>query len=158
MVRALLKHLVFPGLLVSFLSVWTACSQQTNSIGFSIEDRKEFGKQIIVPLTQPLAKRIGAIPEKMLQTWKNMDERMNPQASRYQIYQPTMRERQVLQQAIVHLPEAWQKLMLQKLARFYFVDNLLGGGITDWIIAPNGTLQYVMILNPLGFYSPPLAA
>ncbi|MDX8386920.1 MAG: hypothetical protein R8M46_00095 [Ghiorsea sp.] len=76
---------------------------------------------------------------------------MNPQASLYKNHTMTKQEKEQLSEAIQQLPDSWLALMNQKLARIFFVDDLLGAGIADWIVDKDGHVVYTLILNPALF-------
>ena len=98
-----------------------------------------------------LDKRIAKIPDAILNVWKQADKAMNPQADLYKSYTLSAAEQQQFAQAIAKLPTSWQQVMQQKVSRFFFIDQLLGGGITDWVVDAQGERVYTMILNPALF-------
>lgn len=143
-------------LLLVLLGGWTACSQngQSNAVGgFSIEDRKSLGTLLPVQASKPLEERVADIPGPIFNVWQQMDAAMNPQAKSYKPYQLTADEQRQFTQAIAALPAPWRKIMRQKLTRVFFIDQLLGGGITDWIIDAEDRRAYTMILNPAMFHA-----
>ncbi len=147
--RHLILQLLLWLLLFGLLGGWTACSQQESSVGgFSIKDRQTLGQLLPVENTLPLDQRVAEIPDPIFRAWKQADEAINPQAKRYKPYQLTADEQHQFARAIATLPASWQKIMQQKLTRFFFIDHLLGGGITDWIIDAENNRVYTMILNP----------
>ena len=109
-------------LLLVLLGGWTACSQndQNSAIGgFSIKDRKTFGKLLPVESSKPLEERVATIPDPIFNVWKQADEAMNPQAKTYKPYHLTADEQRQFSQAIAKLPAPWRKIMQQKLSRFF---------------------------------------
>lgn len=146
-----LKSLLPGILLLGLLSGFTACSQNSAVGGFSIKDRQALGKLLPVDSVVPLEQRVAEIPDSILNVWQRMDAAMNPQAKHYKPYQLTADEQRQFTQAIATLPLPWRKIMQQKLSHFFFVDQLLGGGITDWIITKENSRAYTMILNPALF-------
>jgi len=128
-----------------------ACSGTLAAIDFSLESRKELGRQLPVDPDQPLLGRAKPIPPRLLEGWRAADLSMGKQPHRYATHPLSGAERQMLQQALATLPENWQALLRQKLAGIFFVDQLLGGGISDWVVAPDGSVAYTMILNPALF-------
>ncbi len=148
MAAKIISRLLFAVLLFTGLA---ACSQSVETGGISLKERKTLGTEYPVNPAQPLHRRAAPIPENVLGAWQKMDMAINPQASQYQGYDLSDKQKRQLAQAIATLPRPWQKIMRQKLSRFFFIKNLLGGGITDWIIAADGRLIYTMILNPALF-------
>lgn len=129
----------------------TACEQSETTNGFSIDDRKAIG--ILLPLDPetPLPQRVARIPNRILDIWQQVDKRINPAATDYRPYELSAEQQQKFAEALDSLPQKWRNTMRKKLTRFFFVENLLGGGITDWIIDTDGKLAYTMILNPALF-------
>ena len=148
MAAKVISRLLFAALLLTGLA---ACSQNIETGGISLDGRKTLGAEYPVNPAQPLHRRTASIPDSVLEAWRKMDMTINPQAEQYEAYALSDTQKQQLAQAIATLPRPWQKIMRQKLSRFFFIKNLLGGGITDWIIAADGRLTYTMILNPALF-------
>ena len=137
--------------LVSCIILITLSGCQTTSINgdITLEQRKNIEQHMPVQISQPLSGRAAHIPNTLLQAWKVADSGLNPIASSYQAYLPTNAEKAQLKQSFEYLPPQWQDVLKHKLTRIFFVENLIGAGITDWVIKrETGELFYTIMLNP----------
>jgi len=130
------------------LFVLLGCATPNHHGSFSIDDRKRMGVVLVVDEKLPLAQRVKKIPDAVRSVWQTADLQMNPQAKLYSNHTLSEEEKDKLAEAVAMLPKSWQAVMQKKLVNFYFVDALLGGGITDWVVNAKGQLSYTMILNP----------
>lgn len=137
--------------LVSCIILITLSGCQTTSINgdITLEQRKNIEQHMPVQISQPLSERAAHIPHTLLQAWKVADSGLNPIASSYQAYLPTNAEKAQLKQSFEYLPPQWKHALKHKLTRIFFVENLIGAGITDWVIKrETGELFYTIMLNP----------
>jgi len=120
----------------------------------SLEQRKNIEQQMPVQTSQPLYERTAAIPKALLQAWIAADSGLNPTALSYHVYLPSITEKSQLKQAFQALPHQWQQILQHKLTRIFFVKNLIGAGITDWVIKrETGEQFYTIMLNPRLFHT-----
>jgi len=140
-------------LLIAIVVAFNFTGKETDHPVFSIDDRKTIGALLPINPETPLQQRVAPIPTRLLNLWQKADRAMNPVAATYRSYELSPEQQRAFADAIATLPESWQRTMRSKLSRFYFVENLLGGGITSWIIDADGNLTYTMILNPALFHA-----
>ncbi|MDQ6984625.1 MAG: hypothetical protein Q9M44_07905 [Ghiorsea sp.] len=146
-----IKHLFLVTLIIP-ISL-TSCQTVQPSGDITLEQRKVIEQRMPVNIEQPLAQRAALIPEMLLQAWKVADSDLNPIAETYTAYLPSKAEQAQLKQSFDALPQAWQTLLKHKLTRIFFVENLIGGGITDWVInRETGKQFYTIMLNPRLFH------
>ena len=139
------KHLIV-GILFPIL---TSCQSTNPSGNITLDQRKNLEQHMPVDISQPLDQRAVIIPSSLLQTWKAADSSLNPVASSYKAYLPSKAEQEQLKQSFTALPKNWQSLLKYKLTRIFFVENLIGAGITDWVINRKTNEQfYTIMLNP----------
>jgi hypothetical protein len=94
----------------------------------------------------PLDRRIEAIPDWLLSFWRQADE-----APDYQAYQPTEDEKKEFSRIIHGLPLRMQLALRERAVGIYFVSNLKGNGLTDWVLDSKQQTYFYTILNPSGF-------
>jgi len=97
---------------------------------------------------RPLAERVTDIPGWLLDAWRRTDDE-----PRYRVYRPRKEEKKIFASALAELPGPMRSALEDRLIGFYFVENLKGNGITDWVRDPSGRVFVYMILNPAGFRS-----
>lgn len=93
-----------------------------------------------------LISRVVKKPDAILEFLRQYDSNPN-----YTLYIPSDEEMKVIQDALNSLPPLNQKVLKEKLVGFYFVNNLLGSGFTDFILGDNDELYYFMAFNPTVF-------
>ena len=147
-----MQHLALASCII--LSTLSGCQTTTINGNITLEQRRNLEQQMPVQVSQPLQERTTPIPKTLLQAWKVADSGLNPIASSYKVYLPSAIEKEQLKQSFKALPPQWQQVLKHKLTRIFFVENLIGAGITDWVIKrETGEQFYTMILNPRLFHS-----
>ena len=91
----------------------------------------------------PLADRIAPVPPKLLEYFAQTDNRPD-----YAAYTPSARDRELVMAYLRLLPPAYERIFKQRCVGVYFVSNLLGNGVTSWVIGPGGDVYFYIILNP----------
>jgi len=140
--------------LLIILCLTTGCQATIDNVSINLEQRKQLGKLLPLQEKQTLTERAVAIPETLLKTWQKADAKLNPIALSYESYLPTLVEKELLKKSFSTLPSSWQKVLQKKLTRIFFVKNLVGAGITDWVInGKNNERFYTILLNPKLFHT-----
>lgn len=96
--------------------------------------------------TRPLADRVEEMPPWLLKAWREMDE--SPQ---YRPYHPTKREKREFDRNLAKLPAAMTNAMKDRLIAFYFIENLKGNGLTDWVLDASSRSYVYVVINPVVF-------
>ncbi|MFI5346677.1 MAG: hypothetical protein ACHQ51_09920 [Elusimicrobiota bacterium] len=96
--------------------------------------------------SRPATSRIAKMPEWLLNRWQKMDGTRN-----YAAYLPKDKERREFEAAVNGLPPRLRKILDERLIAFYFVSNLKGNGITEWVLDASSRTYVYMVLNPAGF-------
>jgi len=87
--------------------------------------------------------RISETPDFLLKTfmeWDNVDN--------YTSYLPTESELQIIEEYLSVLPPLHKKTIEEKLIGIYFINNLMGSGIADYVIDENNNIYTILIINP----------
>lgn len=96
--------------------------------------------------SRPAVDRVEKIPDWLLKNWREADS--NPG---YEAYLPSKKERAEFAAALDGLPPRLKETLNERLIAFYFVKNLQGNGITDWVLDDSSRTYCTMILNPAAF-------
>jgi hypothetical protein len=96
--------------------------------------------------SRPLAARAAPIPGWLLALWSRADE-----APAYADHALTPKEKREFAAALDGLPPRMREVLSERLIAFYFVSNLKGNGITDWVLDASSRTYVYMILNPAAF-------
>jgi hypothetical protein len=94
-------------------------------------------------LARPVPERIGPAPELFLDYLRRMDR--NPA---YAAYEPTRAELELFADYYGLLPPKLARAMGQKVVGIYFISNLAGGGLSEYVYDEAGSLLVVMAFNP----------
>lgn len=86
--------------------------------------------------------RVTKIPDKILKYWKDIDEQDD-----YTPYMPTKQELKMIKNSIDNLPPLHKKIIKERLAGIYFVNNFLGSGLCDWVLDEKHNTYGIMIFN-----------
>ena len=86
-----------------------------------------------------LKSRIAEIPASNLAGVKQLDQRDD-----YLPYMPTAAERELLSGYMAQLPAAILRTMQNRLVAIYFVRNLKGAGMTDFVLSTDGKVYAVI--------------
>lgn len=96
-------------------------------------------------LSGPLEDRVAPIPAWLLELWAEEDK------APYANHVLTPKEKREFSDAVRGLPGPMRAAMRERLLAFYFVENLKGNGITDWVLDGSSRTFAYMILNPAAF-------
>lgn len=95
---------------------------------------------------RPLADRVEEMPPWLLKAWREMDE-----APQYRPYLPTAKEKREFDRNLALLPKPIQDAMKDRLIAFYFIENLKGNGLTDWVLDASSRCYVYVVINPVVF-------
>lgn len=126
-------------LLALFLALPAAAQRQSQP------DPKALSSYSFDP-SMPLAARIAPIPRFLLDAWRATDG-----APQYQDYALTAEERKEFAAAVDGLPSKMRDVLRERVIGFYFVKNLKGNGITDWVLDGSTRAYTYTIFNPSAF-------
>ncbi|MDE2489810.1 MAG: hypothetical protein KGM24_03125 [Elusimicrobia bacterium] len=96
--------------------------------------------------SRPADRRVARIPDWLLALWRQADG-----APGYRAYAPTPAQRRILAETVDGLPPRLREALDERLIAFYFVKNLKGNGLTDWVLDASSRTYVYMLLNPAGF-------
>jgi hypothetical protein len=65
----------------------------------------------------------------------------------YTSYLPTANEMNKIKEAIELLPPLHKKVLSNRIAGIYFIDHLLGSGLTEWLIDEKGNIHSIIYIN-----------
>ncbi len=91
-----------------------------------------------------LINRIRECPEMIVSAWAKWDERNN-----YRGYLPSEGELRQIHHDLLKLPPMTRKIMKERLLGIYFITNVIGSGLTDWVLDKNGKMFCYMVFNPI---------
>ncbi len=93
--------------------------------------------------SSPLQARIKPAPDFVVAFWSQTDK-----AADYASYTPTDAERRMIRDYLSKLPRHFKEVLQQRLIAIYFIKNLLGSGVTDYVLDNHGNIYVVMLFNP----------
>jgi hypothetical protein len=99
-----------------------------------------------VDMSRPLADRAAPIPDWLLAIWRKEDA-----TPAYANHELTSKEKREFKAAIAGLPPRMKSVLGERLIAIYFVSNLKGNGLTDWVLDASSRTYAYMILNPAAF-------
>jgi len=73
---------------------------------------------------------------------KKMDNRTD-----YEKYKPDYFELKKIEKNLRLMPDSFREILQNKIAGIYFVKNLLGSGLTDWVLDENRNIYLIMVFN-----------
>lgn len=94
--------------------------------------------------SSPLLSRVKKAEPFVLEYLQNMDGRPD-----YSVYDPTPKERKMIGEALAQLPPLTKKVMQEKCVGIYFINNLYGSGLSDWLVDGRGEIYTILVLNPV---------
>jgi hypothetical protein len=86
------------------------------------------------------------MPPWLLKAWRELDA-----APQYRPYSPTRKEKQEFDRNLEQLPAAIKDAMRERLIAFYFIENLKGNGLTDWVLDASSRSYVYVVINPVVF-------
>ena len=87
--------------------------------------------------------RVRCAPGFVLNFWNTTDK-----TSDYSSYTPTQDELRMIGDYLRKLPGHYQEVLQQRLVAIYFINNLRGSGVTDYILDAQGGVYTIMLFNP----------
>lgn len=87
---------------------------------------------------------VAPCPSLVLEAWKKWDNR-----SDYRVYTPTEKEKDLIEVDLLKLPPLTRRVLKKKLLGIFFISNVIGSGITDWVLDSRGNIYCYMIFNPI---------
>jgi hypothetical protein len=96
--------------------------------------------------SRPLADRVVEMPPWLLKAWREMDE-----APQYAPYVPKDKEKREFDRNLALLPKPMKAAMKDRLIAFYFIENLKGSGLTDWVLDASSRCYVYVVINPVVF-------
>ncbi len=97
-----------------------------------------------------LAERITDIPQILLENMKELDPYYDGSAE-YDNHRITSAQRRRFSAYIDMLPEAYKRVMRDRLTGIYFVRNFQSGGLVDIQVDSQNRIYCFMIMNPASF-------
>lgn len=98
----------------------------------------------------PLASRIAKVPSVLLDYLRKADGEPG-----YAAYLPSEEELGLFSRYVGLLPPKLEAAMESGLVGIYFIEGFKGGGLSDYLYFPDGSIAYILVLNPqtieLGF-------
>ncbi|HNW44902.1 MAG TPA: hypothetical protein PKI19_10390 [Elusimicrobiales bacterium] len=93
-------------------------------------------------MTLPLEDRLGFIPDKVLELYRQMDGMQT-----YAAYTPGAEGKKLFMEYLRLMPQGMEKLFRERCAGLYFIKGLIGNGFTNWAADKDGQLYFTMALN-----------
>ncbi|MCL1864374.1 MAG: hypothetical protein FWF73_01005 [Spirochaetes bacterium] len=94
-------------------------------------------------LNVPLEDRIFDAPDFLIESLKELDE-----TDIYKPYKVSKSDKDNIKKCIMELPKEFKNVLNIKLLGIFFVDEFIGGGLSDYVFDSEGTLYSIIILNP----------
>lgn len=89
-----------------------------------------------------LGSRIDLPPDFILKYVSEMDQ------TNYSGYRPTSGDIGLFESCAAQLPPKYQELLKQRVAKVYFIRDLMGSGMADYALDRLGKRIYILIINP----------
>ena len=90
-----------------------------------------------------LSDRIKLMPEKVLDFYRQMDNRQD-----YQAYNPSSADKALVLEYLSLLPPIYGKVFRERCVAIYFVENFMGNGIANWTLDRDNRIYFHIALNP----------
>lgn len=87
--------------------------------------------------------RVKPAPDFVVNIWRATDNITN-----YSSYMPTQEEMQMIDAYIALLPRRHREVLQKRLVAIYFINNLLGSGVTDYVLDDKNEIYAIMLFNP----------
>jgi len=128
------------------------CSDAENENLFLFKPHAELEKDISHPIKHisshnfepelAAAQRLKDPEGLIIKTWKEWDE-----CAEYRPYAPTAYETNLIAGVFSNLPPVLLTLLASNLTGYYFIENFIGTGLTDWILDEQGNVFCYIIFN-----------
>lgn len=90
----------------------------------------------------PVHKRINTAASVILSYAQQYDSRPD-----YTIYRPTPEEQKLIETYVTLLPQKIQQELQKSMTGFYFINNFLGNGFTEWVLDENDNIYTFIIFD-----------
>lgn len=90
-----------------------------------------------------LLSRVRNTPAFVLDHFKKLDSRDD-----YSTSVPTKKERETIRKYLLLLPKLTTRVLQKRLIGIYFINNLMGSGLTEWVINSDNKIYTFMVFNP----------
>jgi hypothetical protein len=91
----------------------------------------------------PLLTRVKPAPDFVVSFWSHADK-----AADYTSYTPTESELRMIDEYLSKLPRHFKEVLQDRLVAIYFMKNLRGSGVTDYVLDDHRDVYTVMLFNP----------
>ncbi|MFC2076530.1 hypothetical protein ACFLT7_05560 [candidate division KSB1 bacterium] len=136
-----------PRLVIRFLLLTALVCSASQGLAQKLEERvadipaKLFKSYSFNPDT-PLISRLKPVPDFVLDYLKDFDQRPD-----YSSYDPSEAELDLLREYIPTLPPLHREVLKERLIGIYFIDNFMGSGMADYVLAENNDIYTILVLN-----------
>ena len=141
MIRALYRSFISVGIILSLM----ACQEHARAYLLRALDEtpaKSLRSYQFDPLT-PLVARVKPAPDFVVRFWGHADK-----AADYASYTPTDAELGMIGEYLSKLPSHIKTVLQDRLIAIYFIENLIGSGVTDYVLDEHRNIYIVMLFNP----------
>ncbi len=107
---------------------------------YPVKQKSNYGNRKV----SRLGELVVPCPPLVLEAWKKWDKR-----SDYRVYLPTEKEKGLIEADLLKLPPLIRRVLKKKLLGIFFITNIIGSGITDWVLDSRGNIYCYMIFNPI---------
>lgn len=90
-----------------------------------------------------LISRVQAPPDFIIETWKQRDNHND-----YAPYNPTQEEKIIISKSLEKLPPSYKEIFKERLAGIYFINNILGSGLADFVLDDKYNIYIYLVFNP----------
>jgi hypothetical protein len=87
--------------------------------------------------------RVQPAPDFVVSFWNKTDGVAN-----YSVYVPTQADLRMIDDYIENLPRRHKEVLQKRLTAIYFINNLRGSGVTDYVLDEKKDIYAVMVFNP----------
>jgi hypothetical protein len=91
----------------------------------------------------PLESRITEIPAELLSFYASEDKRPD-----YAAHRPSAADKALVMTYLRLLPPVYERVFAKRCVGVYFVEGLIGNGITSWVAGPDDKIYFHITLNP----------
>ena len=92
--------------------------------------------------SSPLESRVAAPPPVVLDFMRAFDERPG-----YSSYAPTAADKAMVLEYLRLLPPVYESVFKARCVGVYFIPDMLGNGLTEWVAGPDGRIYFLVVLD-----------
>ncbi|OGR68426.1 MAG: hypothetical protein A2081_04620 [Elusimicrobia bacterium GWC2_61_19] len=92
-----------------------------------------------------LEDRIIPVPAALLEYFRKEDKKPG-----YAAYVPTPEDKALVVAYLRLLPPVYERILAERCVGIYFIEGLIGNGVTSWVIGPGDEVYFYIVLNPAG--------